>query len=168
MKGLRVLRSSRIFSNGGHNAFTSIASRGEELFIAFRSGTAHLASDGKIRVLKSSDKGKSWSPYAEITLSGWDLRDPGMIFFADKLHLFCFGRKAGHESEFLSFHCELRSDGRFSALETLKNMPVIWGIAAHGGKLYGTAYHSAGKNHSRVPQAEPLPQPGQHLPESLP
>ena len=150
MKSLRVLRSSRIFSDGGHNAFTSIASCRSELFIAFRNGASHLASDGKIKVLKSSDQGKSWAPCADIVLPGWDLRDPKLIFFAEELHLFCFGRKADNVSEFLSFQSVLQGDGTFSVPLKLNNMPVIWGVAACGGKLYGTAYHTVGKNLSRV------------------
>lgn len=77
MKDLRVLRSRRIYSDGKHNAFTSITACGETLFMAFRSASVHLAKDGVITVIKSSDGGKNWHPCAVVKLDGWDLRDPG-------------------------------------------------------------------------------------------
>ena len=142
MKDLRVLRSSRIFSDGRHNAFTSIAACGEALFIAFRSASAHLAQDGRITVIKSLDGGKVWAPCAEIILDNWDLRDPGVIFFAETLHLFCFGRKSNALEVTASFHCQLKEDGTFSAPETVNGLPVIWDVDSFDGKLYCSAYYS--------------------------
>ncbi len=150
MKNLRVLRSRKIYSDGNHNAFTTLVKCGNILYAAFRTASVHLAQDGVITVLKSLDDGKTWEVFGRKGCENWDLRDPGLVVLADKVHLFCFGRKAADVSETSSFHCTLQENGQFSPLEILKNMPVIWGVATWNGKIYGTAYHSEGKNASRV------------------
>ena len=150
MKELRVLRSRRIYSDGNHNAFTTVAFCGEVLYASFRTASAHLAQDGAITVLKSSDGGKNWELCERIVCENWDLRDPGLVFCRDRLHLFCFGRNSANVAEMASFHCFLQENNSFSPPETLKNMPAIWGVAVWGDKIYGTAYHSEGKNMSRV------------------
>lgn len=150
MKDLRVLRSTRIFSDGCHNAFTSIANCNDTLYIAFRSAEYHLAANGAITVLKSSDTGKSWTPCARILLPGWDLRDPGLVFHCNALHLFCFGRQEEDLSVIASYHCTLTEEGTFTALEKLNDMPVIWDVTSFDGKLYGSAYHLDENRFSRV------------------
>ena len=150
MKELRVLRSSRIFADGRHNAFTTVAACGESLFIAFRSAENHLDKEGVITVIKSSDGGKSWTSCAVIGLENWDLRDPGLIFFDGALHLYCFGRKSDALKEMASFHCQLKEDGTFSRLETLNGMPAVWDVDCFDGKLYGSAYYEDGSKVSHV------------------
>jgi len=136
MDEIRVLRCRKIFSDNRHNAFTTLAECGGRLYLAFRSGTSHLAGDGFIRVLASGDGGESWSHFAVVDKEDWDLRDPHLIFFRGRLHLFYFGRGRTQNA---SFHSVLQ-DGIFSPPELLTGIPMIWGLCSFDGNLFATAY----------------------------
>src|SRR5438874_10473565 len=67
----------KIWDQAPHCAFTDLAFWKGHFVCAFREGRAHVATDGKIRVLSSMD-GENWSPAAVLALDGFDLRDAGL------------------------------------------------------------------------------------------
>src|SRR5438105_3092743 len=72
----------KIWDQAPHCAFTDLAFWKSHFVCAFREGRAHVATDGKIRVLTSMD-GENWSPAAVIALDGFDLRDAGLSLTPD-------------------------------------------------------------------------------------
>ncbi len=151
MNEVRVIRARKIYSDGCHNAFTTLAAKDGAIYLAFRSAVNHMAKDGSIRVLKSSDNGENWKPFALISKPGYDLRDPHLMNFKGELHLFCFGlgsvEQTGQAGVFaqaaaqenVSFHMVLQGDS-FSPPELVNGIPMIWGLAQFNGELFSTAY----------------------------
>jgi len=77
-----VVEVTKIWDKAAHNAFTDLIYWNNSLYCVFREGTAHVSTDGKIRVLKSDD-GDTWNSAASITLPGYDLRDPHISAMPD-------------------------------------------------------------------------------------
>src|SRR5215210_8488957 len=73
----RLISVKKIWDQAPHCAFTDLAFWKGHFVCAFREGRAHVATDGKIRILSSPD-GDSWSPSALLVLDGFDLRDAGL------------------------------------------------------------------------------------------
>lgn len=146
MKEIRPLRVRKIYSDGQHNAFTSITAFGDDIFLAFRSGTTHIAFDGKIRILRSSDRGENWETSALIGMDGCDLRDPKLIEFDGKLHLYTFSRQPG--GIFASWHYVSKDGKEFGRAEKIDTVPLIWGLAKFGDKLYCTGYRRVSEANS--------------------
>ncbi len=137
MKELRVTRASKIFSDGRHNAFTSIARFGGVTYIAFRSATTHLAFDGKIVILRSQDN-STWSVAARIGDSPLDFRDPRLIVFKGRLHLYFFARNP--ENKIIPFLTTSVDGIAYDTPRQLEQIPLVWGLTQFDGLLYGSSY----------------------------
>lgn len=68
------INTNRIFSNGKHNAFTTMMYFRGHYYVAFRTAKEHHHSKSRIKVLRSYDL-KSWEEYSQ-TKKIKDLRDP--------------------------------------------------------------------------------------------
>src|SRR3954468_5372186 len=79
---VQLISVKKIWDQAPHCAFTDLAYWKGHFVCAFREGRAHVATDGKIRVLSSTD-GESWSPNALLALNGFDLRDAGLSITPD-------------------------------------------------------------------------------------
>src|SRR5256885_6637314 len=77
-----LISVKKIWDQAPHCAFTDLAFWKGHFVCAFREGRAHVATDGKIRVLSSTD-GESWAPAALVSLDGFDLRDAGLSVTPD-------------------------------------------------------------------------------------
>ena len=72
----KSIKVSKIYSNQNYNAFTSLIRFNGDFYCAFRSGERHVyGTDGVIKIITSED-GKEWKEVDEISLKGFDLRDP--------------------------------------------------------------------------------------------
>jgi len=146
MVDLRVTRARRIYSDGQHNAFTSIARLGDTATVAFRSATTHISFDGTIKLIQSPDM-ETWAVTAELALPSVDLRDPKVVAFQGQLLVFCGGREPSRLGSFVS----LSADGqRFGAVTPLQGIPAgywLWSIVSFEGALYGSAYTSRADEH---------------------
>ncbi|WP_165233256.1 sialidase family protein [Aquisphaera insulae] len=81
--GLKLLDIRKIWSGGGHNAFTGLVRHRDRWFCVFRESTGHIpGTDGVIRVL-TSDDGRGWSTAAVVAEEGVDLRDPKIDVIPD-------------------------------------------------------------------------------------
>src|SRR5438128_12693688 len=78
----RLISVKKIWDQAPHCAFTDLAFWKGNFVCAFREGRAHVATDGKIRVLSSPD-GENWSSAAVVALDGFDLRDAGLSVTPD-------------------------------------------------------------------------------------
>ena len=95
---LTIEKTQTIYSDGRHNAFTSMARWRGKYYIAFRSADTHAATwedgwgdapatYGRIMLLESGDL-KTWTP-SVILDSGHDDRDPKLLATAERLYVFC-------------------------------------------------------------------------------
>src|ERR1700704_3790165 len=78
----KLISAKKIWDQAPHCAFTDLAFWKGHFVCAFREGRAHVATDGRIRILMSPD-GDSWSANAVLTLEGFDLRDAGLSVTPD-------------------------------------------------------------------------------------
>lgn len=81
---IRLLDVRRIWDDAPHSAFTDLVSFKGKLFCTFREGDGHVhGADGRARVLVSEDGGRAWQSVAELSLDGFDLRDPKLSVTPD-------------------------------------------------------------------------------------
>ncbi len=121
-----------------HNGFTSIVRFDAKSYVTFRSATVHGSFDGKIVVINSEDNDK-WNVSTVIEKAGLDLRDPKLTVFKNKIFLSFFARR---EKDYVmqSFMVSSEDGIGYSEPKEIQGMPLIWGVAAHEGCLYGTGY----------------------------
>jgi hypothetical protein len=95
-----LIEVNRIWDQAPHNAFTDLIHWNGHFVCAFREGRGHVSSDGRIRVLTSSD-GKNWQPAALVALADFDLRDAGLSVAPDGRLMLIGGaapRRKDHET----------------------------------------------------------------------
>ena len=94
---LTIEQTETIYSDGRHNAFTSMVCWRDRYYVAFRSAETHAATwedgwgdspatYGKIMLLESGDL-KRWTP-SVILDSEYDDRDPKLLATAERLYVF--------------------------------------------------------------------------------
>jgi hypothetical protein len=141
-----VVSVTKIWDKAPHNAFTDLAYWNGQFVCAFREGRAHVATDGKIRILTSPD-GENWSPAALLALDGFDLRDAGLSVMPDG-RLMLNGGAAPRKTD-----KDLSPTGTFAAFSkdatnwtkpeiTVEPGRWLWRVTWHDGKAYGISYSS--------------------------
>ncbi len=136
----------KIWDQAPHSAFTDLAYWNGHFVCAFREGRAHVSTDGKIRIL-SSTNGESWSPTALLTLDGFDLRDAGLSVNPDN-RLMLIGGAAPRKND--KDHVPTGTFVAFSDDGVKWTKPQIvaepgrwlWRVIWHDGKAYGVSYSS--------------------------
>ena len=89
---MRVLEIKKLFDNGLHNAFTSIAWFRGFPYVSFRCGTSHVSADGRVLVLRGDGQGRQWLPVTAVW-AGIDTRDPKLMATDEGLFVYCFSRR---------------------------------------------------------------------------
>jgi len=139
-----LLELARIWDRSPHNAFTDLIRFDGKFYCAFREGSGHVSTDGKIRLLCSSDA-RTWTPAALIALSGYDLRDPHLsITPQGKLMLLAGAaprRRDNQSTPTASCVC-FSDDGTCWTHPRLVTTPGrwLWRITWHKNKAYGFCY----------------------------
>src|SRR5262245_27133713 len=77
-----IVKVSRIWDGGAHNAFTDLVRFRDRWYCTFTEGDDHVGGDGRIRVLTSTD-GETWTSAALVGETGIDLRDPKLSIMPD-------------------------------------------------------------------------------------
>lgn len=136
----------KIWDQAPHCAFTDLAYWKGHFVCAFREGRAHVSTDGKIRVLTSSD-GDKWTPAALIALDGFDLRDAGLSITPDNRLMLNGGaapRKVDGEAAPTGTFVSFSDDGTTWTTPEIVVEPGywLWRVIWHGGKAYGISYAS--------------------------
>src|SRR6476660_9399108 len=142
----KLISVKKIGDQAPHCAFTDLAFWKGHFVCAFREGRAHVATDGRIRILTSPD-GETWSSSAVITLDGFDLRDAGLSVTPDN-RLMLIGGAAPRKND-----KDLVPTGSFVAFSddgakwTKPQIVVepgrwLWRAIWHEGKVYGVSYSS--------------------------
>ncbi|QEH37708.1 hypothetical protein OJF2_62990 [Aquisphaera giovannonii] len=147
---MKLLSVRRIWSGGGHNAFTGLIRRGDRWFCVFRESTGHIpGTDGVIRVLTSED-GRDWVTAAVVAEEGVDLRDPKIDAMPDGRLMILMGGShyAGRSGEPNRRFERARTRASFSADGRTWTAPRpvspegqwLWRVTWHGDAGYGFAY----------------------------
>ena len=76
----------KIVSDGRHNAFAAFVKWQDQYWLAFRKGTGHVARDGDLAVIRSSDT-MTWEPSITLDVSGDD-RDAQLLATPRRLFLY--------------------------------------------------------------------------------
>ena len=139
----------KVFDNGMHNAFTSLARWRNRLYLAFRTAESHVnpdAPEGVITLLVSEDDGASWSHLATFTgLYGKDLRDTKLLATSERLYLHTFEYQCRDRRDAMVTWTE---DGvRFVPVQRAvhEENHVIWWPVHHGGRFFATGYRYSGE-----------------------
>ena len=139
-----LISVARIWNQAPHNAFTDLIEWKGRAWCAFREGRGHVSTDGRIRVLASSDM-ETWAPAALLELDGFDLRDAGLSVTPDGRLMVIGGAapraKDGQPAPTGSF-VAFSADGReFSKPEiVVKPGRWLWRATWHKDKAYGVSY----------------------------
>ncbi|MDD5483754.1 MAG: hypothetical protein PHP98_08915 [Kiritimatiellae bacterium] len=136
---IRITRAHRVFSDGRHNAFTSINRLSQNTYIAFRSASSHVSYDGQIVLIGSSDL-NSWHEVARFADAKYDCRDPKLVLFQNRMLLY-FGARP--QNGLIEPRGRVFSDNNNETSFVLQGIPVgswLWSVASWRGELYGCAY----------------------------
>jgi hypothetical protein len=165
----RLIEVKKIWDAPPHSAFTDLIRWNGRFVCAFREGRGHVSSDGRIRVLTSTD-GRAWQPAALLALAGFDLRDAGLSIAPDG-RLMLIGGAARRQTDgqdvptgtFASFS----DDGTTWTTPEVVVEPGrwLWRAAWHGGKAYGVSYAAGTSERST---ALLVSDDGQHFREAVP
>jgi hypothetical protein len=162
-----LLDVKKIWDQGPHNAFTDLVRWNEQFYCAFREGRGHVSTDGKIRVLHSTDA-DTWTSTGLIALEGYDLRDAHLSITPDNRLMLLGGialREKDNQSAPTGSFVAFSKDGTDWTRPQIVSEPGrwLWCVTWHKGKAYGVSY-SAGKG---TPNLELLTSPDGIRYESL-
>ncbi len=143
----KLIFAKKIWDQAPHCAFTDLAYWKGHFVCAFREGRAHVATDGKIRILSSTD-GEAWSPVALLALDGFDLRDAGLSVTPDNRLMLNGGaapRKNDKDRAPTGTFVAFSDDGANWTKPQIAVEPGrwLWRAIWHDGKAYGVSYSSA-------------------------
>jgi len=138
----------KVYDNGRHNAFTSLARWRGRLYLAFRTANDHAnpsAPEGVVTILASGDDGATWKHAATVEgMYGMDLRDPKLLATSDRLWLHAFEYQGADRRDAMVTWTE---DGESFApvrRALAEENHVIWWPVAHGERFFGAGYRYHG------------------------
>ncbi len=136
---MKLLSVTKIWDKGEHNAFTDLIEFQGRLYCAFREGSAHVSPDGGLRVLMSSDAGRTWHSAAFIRVAKGDLRDARLLVWQGQLYLFGARTLEGEPLQSLMWRSEDGSQWQ-EAQPCADSGYWLWRVIAAADCLYGVAY----------------------------
>ena len=148
-KTMELIEARKIWDKAPHNAFTDLIRFQDRWFCVFREGKKHVAPDGALRVITSTD-GEKWESAALITSTNSDLRDAKITITPDGQLMLCgvevLHDKSKHTYQSLAWFSK---DGRtWSDKHEIADPDFwLWRMTWHKGKAYGIGY-GCGKNQS--------------------
>jgi hypothetical protein len=134
----------KLWDKSPHCAFTDLVYWKGQFVCAFREGRSHMAADGRIRVLTSPD-GETWTPAAELTLAGFDLRDAGLSITPENRLMLNGGaatRKKDKDHAPTGTFVAFSEDGKTWTEPVVVQEPGrwLWRVKWQDGKAYGISY----------------------------
>ena len=147
-----LLDVRKIWDKAPHNGFTDLIRFQDQWFCVFRESSGHMARDGRLRILRSTDGG-AWTSAALLEVPGQDLREAKFSLMPDQ-RLMLTGAAAlppdgegGHQS--LNW---FSTDGStWSDPQTIGDLNAwIWRTTWHDGASYGVAYLTKGEKKTRL------------------
>lgn len=145
-KGIKIGRS---------NNNVSICVFKKRLYLAFRTGKTHFASEETGMNILSTSNGKNWRTELSF-FCGKDFREPFLMSLNDTLYFYCFSagvKMTTFEPERIQLYHSI-GDTQWSKADTILNRgEVHWDLKKRLGKLFLTSYegsHYSLKNESKV------------------
>ena len=133
----------KIVADGRHNAFAAFVRWHDHYWLAFRKGSGHIARDGDMVVLQSTDT-ECWEPNLRLDVSGDD-RDAQLLPTDGSLFLYVNSLNDG------VFQASVTSteDGiRWSAPRPVYQTGyILWKPVAHAGRYYAAAHRPGPPEH---------------------
>ncbi len=145
---LELLGTQKIWDQAPHNAFTDLIAWKDSLYCAFREGRSHVSTDGRIRILRSTD-GQTWESAALVSFQGYDFRDAHLSVTPDDRLMLLGGaapRKKDNESAPTGSFVTFSDDGTAWTTPQIVVEPGrwLWQVTWHDGKAYGVSYSAPG------------------------
>ena len=139
-----LIEARRIWDAAPHNAFTDLVRWREQFYCAFREGRGHVSTDGKIRVLQSTDA-REWTSAHLAQLAGYDLRDAHLSVTPDGRLMLLGGaapREKDNQSAPTGSFVAFSKDGAEWSEPRIVVEPGrwLWCVTWHKGKAYGVSY----------------------------
>ena len=141
---VELLGVKKIWDRAPHNAFTDLVFWHDRFYCAFREGRGHVSTDGRIRILCSSDA-DTWQSAGLSELAGYDLRDAHLSVTPDGSLMLLGGasprEKDGQSAPTGSF-VAFSKDGAVWSKAKIVVEPGrwLWSVAWQEGKVYGVSY----------------------------
>ncbi len=141
---LELIEVRKIWDRAPHNAFTDLTHWRGQFYCAFREGRGHVSTDGKIRVLRSTDTNEWTSAYL-AELDGFDLRDAHLSITPDDRLMLIGGaspRTKDNERAPTGSFVAFSHDGVDWSEPRIVVEPGrwLWSVTWHRGKAYGVSY----------------------------
>ncbi|MCA9261567.1 MAG: hypothetical protein KDA61_20260, partial [Planctomycetales bacterium] len=139
-----IVSVRKLWDVAPHNAFTDMIRWRDHFVCAFREGRGHASTDGSIRVLASSDM-RHWQSVAQLSLTGYDLRDASLSVTPDDRLLLNGGAaprqqdgQSAPTGSFVAFADEL--DAWTKPQITIEPGRWLWRLTWHDGRAWGVEY----------------------------
>jgi len=141
---VEILNVQKIWDQAPHNAFTDLIRWNDRFYCAFREGRGHVSTDGKIRVLESTDA-NTWDSAALASLEGYDLRDAHLSVTPDGTLMLIGGaapRLKDNQSAPTGTFVSFSKDGREWSKPEIVVQPGrwMWQVSWRDGKAFGVSY----------------------------
>ena len=141
---VKLIDVRKIWDQAPHSAFTDLTYWNGRFVCAFREGRGHVSSDGKIRVLISTD-GNAWESAALVALTNFDLRDAGLSTTPNDRLMLIGGaspRKSDGDRAPTGSFVSFSDDGHTWSQPQIVVDPGrwLWRVIWHDGTAYGVAY----------------------------
>jgi hypothetical protein len=150
----RLVKVSKIWDQGPHNAFTDLIRWRDRWYCTFREADAHVGGNGRLRVLSSAD-GERWESVALIAEDGIDLRDPKVSITPDDRLMIVAGGSVYQGTTLIGRQPRVlfSSDGRewTTPQKVLSEGEWLWRVTWRSGKAYGVSYNASAR---QEPQAQ--------------
>ena len=132
----------KVVSDGRHNAFAAFARWKGEYWLAFRTGTGHVARDGDLVVLRTRDT-KEWQNSVTFDVAGDD-RDPQLLPTETRLYLYI---NCLHDGQFDVF-VSCTDDGKTwsKPQQVYRDGFILWKPISHGNQYYAGAHRPTSNN----------------------
>ena len=141
---LELVEVRKIWDSAPHNAFTDLTRWHGQFYCTFREGRGHVSTDGRIRVLQSTDAGE-WTSAHLAQLAGYDLRDAHLSVTPDDRLMLLGGaapRAKDNQSAPTGTFVAFSKDGTQWSRPQIVVEPGrwLWCVTWHQGKAYGVSY----------------------------
>ncbi len=127
--------------DGKHDGFADVTSFNGQVYAAYRRAPSR-GYDGtaEVRIVRSADKGQTWTPSGSVALPGYDLRDPKLTLFKEKLLVSFTAWDASDPTKNRAFfRAALSSDGQTFAVLDAPSLPQPFGLSAWRPRLAANA-----------------------------
>ena len=118
--------------DGLHDGFGDLAGFRGQIYAAFRRGKDRgYDGSAQVQIVRSADRGQTWQPVTTLSLPGFDLRDPKLAVFKDRLSVSFTAWDVKDPTKNRTFvRFAFSSDGQVFTLADAPLLPQASGLSA--------------------------------------